>query len=143
MANEISNRFNNLLDSGDELFKNFGRPFFNMSDSFKELRTDVEETAEDYTVVIDIPGVEKKDISIYFKDNTLTVSAKRQSYSDRSDKDGNMIASERSYGRFTRQYNFPDVDHEKIGAKYADGVLTVSLPKTTEGQDKTHKIAIE
>ena len=143
MANDISNRFNDLLDSGDEFFKNFGRPLMNLSDSFKELRSDVQETDEEYTVAIDVPGVDKKDISIDFKDNTLTVSAKRKSFSDRSDKEGNMIASERSSGRFTRQYNFPDVDHEKIGAKYEDGVLTITLPKTTEGQSKTHKIEIE
>ncbi|GBG93711.1 small heat shock protein [Ligilactobacillus salitolerans] len=143
MANDISNRFNDLANSGEEFFKNFGRPFLNFSDSFKELRSDVNETDTDYTVAIDVPGVDKKDISIDFKDNTLTVSAKRESFADRSDKEGNLIANERSYGRFTRQYNFPDVDHEKIGAKYEDGVLTVTLPKTSAGQSNTHRIEID
>ncbi len=143
MANEISNRFNDLVNSGDEFFKNFGRPFLNMSDSFKELRSDVQETDKDYTVAVDIPGVNKKDISIDFKDNTLTVSAKRESFEDRSDKEGNLIENERNYGRFTRQYNFPDVDNEKIDAKYEDGVLEITLPKTAEGQSKTHKIEVQ
>lgn len=143
MANELSNRFNDLLSTGDDLFKTFSRPFVNMTDAFKDLRSDVKESDVDYVVAIDVPGVAKEDITIDFKDNILTVSAKRDSFSDRSDAQGNMIASERSYGRYTRQYSFPNVDREKISAKCENGELIITLPKTAEEISNSRRIEIQ
>ncbi|GET10434.1 Hsp20/alpha crystallin family protein [Ligilactobacillus agilis] len=144
MANELNNRFNELMKGGDDFFSNLGRSFFNgFDDSFKEMKTDISESDTAYTVAVDLPGVDKKDIDIDFKDNALTISAKRDSFSDESDAKGNLLSSERSYGRFTRQYQFPNVDKDKISAKYEAGVLTVTLPKTAEEISNSHKIEIE
>ncbi|WP_432739535.1 Hsp20/alpha crystallin family protein [Ligilactobacillus agilis] len=144
MANELNNRFNELMKGGDDFFSNLGRSFFNgFDDSFKEMKTDISESDTAYTVAVDLPGVDKKDIDIDFKDNALTISAKRDSFSDESDAKGNLLSSERSYGRFTRQYQFPNVDKDKISAKYEAGVLTVTLPKTAEKISNSHKIEIE
>lgn len=144
MANELNNRFNELMKGGDDFFSNLGRSFFNgFDDSFKEMKTDISESDTAYTVAVDLPGVDKKDIDIDFKDNALTISAKRDSFSDESDAKGNLLSSERSYGRFPRQYQFPNVDKDKISAKYEAGVLTVTLPKTAEEISNSHKIEIE
>ncbi|MCI5761429.1 MAG: Hsp20/alpha crystallin family protein [Ligilactobacillus agilis] len=144
MANELNNRFNELMKGGDDFFSNLGRSFFNgFDDSFKDMKTDISESDTAYTVAVDLPGVDKKDIDIDFKDNALTISAKRDSFSDESDAKGNLLSSERSYGRFTRQYQFPNVDKDKISAKYEAGVLTVTLPKTAEEISNSHKIEIE
>ena len=59
----------------------------------------------------------------------LSIAVKRDSISDESDKDGNIIASERQTGRFGRQYSLPDVDVDKIEARYENGVLQLTLPK--------------
>ena len=132
------------MKGGDDFFSNLGRSFFNgFDDSFKEMKTDISESDTAYTVAVDLPGVDKKDIDIDFKDNALTISAKRDSFSDESDAKGNLLSSERSYGRFTRQYQFPNVDKDKISAKYEAGVLTVTLPKTAEEISNSHKIEIE
>lgn len=144
MANELNNRFNELMKGGDDFFSNLGRSFFNgFDDSFKEMKTDISESDTAYTVAVDLPGVDKKDIDIDFKDNALTISAKRDSFSDESDAKGNLLSSERSYGRFTRQYQFPNVNKDKISAKYEAGVLTITLPKTAEEISNSHKIEIE
>ena len=144
MANELNNRFNELMKGGDDFFSNLGRSFFNgFDDSFKEMKTDISESDTAYTVAVDLPGVDKKDIDSDFKDNALTISAKRDSFSDESDAKGNLLSSERSYGRFTRQYQFPNVDKDKVSAKYEAGVLTVTLPKTAEEISNSHKIEIE
>ncbi len=144
MANELNNRFNELMKGGDDFFSNLGRSFFNgFDDSFKEMKTDISESDTAYTVAVDLPGVDKKDIDIDFKDQALTISAKRDSFSDESDAKGNLLSSERSYGRFTRQYQFPNVDKDKISAKYEAGVLTVTLPKTAEEISNSRKIEIE
>lgn len=144
MANELNNCFNELMKGGDDFFSNLGRSFFNgFDDSFKEMKTDISESDTAYAVAVDLPGVDKKDIDVDFKDNALTISAKRDSFSDESDAKGNLLSSERSYGRFTRQYQFPNVDKDKISAKYEAGVLTVTLPKTAEEISNSHKIEIE
>ena len=124
MAHELTNRFNDLMSNGDDFFSNFGRSFFsNFDGSLKEMKSDIKETDKDYTLVIDVPGVDKKDMTIDYKDGILTVSAKRDSFSDESDSEGNIVASERSYGRFARQYNFENVDRDGIKAKCENGVL--------------------
>ena len=52
-----------------------------------------------------------------------------------------MIASERSYGEYVRNYRLPDVSADKISAKAEDGVLTIDLPKA-EKKETGHKIEI-
>lgn len=107
------------------------------------MKSDIKETDKDYTLVIDVPGVDKKDMTIDYKDGILTVSAKRDSFSDESDSEGNIVASERSYGRFARQYNFENVDRDGITAKCENGVLTIVLPKTEEEISQTSHIQID
>ncbi len=48
---------------------------------------------------------------------------------DHADNDGNMLMSERSYGRMSRSYRLPNVNEGQISAKVNDGVLTIDLPK--------------
>ncbi|MFT8837251.1 Hsp20/alpha crystallin family protein [Liquorilactobacillus satsumensis] len=143
MANELSNRFNNWMKP-DDFFNNLGRSLFD-SDSFfnRDLKTDVKETDKKFVVKVDIPGVTKKDISLAYTDGKLTVSAKRDSFKDESDKEGNVITSERSYGRFTRQYSLPNVDQTGITAKYTAGVLEVTLPKLKNVSSSKNQIEIE
>lgn len=143
MANELSNRLNDLMQRRDDLFNNFGQSLFNLGFTNEEMKTDISETDKDYKVVVDLPGVDKKDISVDFKNNQLTISAKRDSFSDESDANGNVISSERSYGRFTRSYRLPNVDQDKISAKYEAGVLKVILPKTAEEISNTKRIQID
>lgn len=143
MSNDLMNRFNRLANS-DDFFNNFGRSFFNSwNNEMKSLKSDIKETDKEYIVKIDMPGVDKKDIALNFKDDVLTVDAKRDSFSDKSDPKGNIITSERDYGTYSRSYRLPQVDGKAISAKYEDGVLTVTLPKTKEEIDKNHNIQID
>lgn len=143
MSNDLMNHFNKLANN-DDFFNSFGRSFFNSwSNELRSLKSDIKETDKDYVIKIDMPGVDKKDIALNFKDDVLTVDAKRDSFDDESDSKGNMIASERDYGTYSRSYRLPKVDGKKITAKYEDGVLTVTLPKTKEEIDKNHSIDIQ
>ena len=76
MAHELTNRFNDLMNNGDDFFSNFGRSFFsNFDGSLKEMKSDIKETDKDYTLVIDVPGVDKKDMTIDYKDAARSESA--------------------------------------------------------------------
>lgn len=141
MANNLMNRRNDAFD----MFNNMDRWFNNWGSDFPaiNMKTDVSESKTAYDVVIDLPDMDKKDISITYDNDILTVSAHRDSLNDASDKDGNLIMNERSYGRFSRQYRLPDVDRQQISAKYEDGSLKINLPKAQDLPNNDTKINIE
>ncbi|AVK61342.1 Hsp20/alpha crystallin family protein [Lactobacillus sp. CBA3605] len=135
MANDMTNWHNDLFDrfndltKVDDLVNGLGRSFLNGTTSNAILKTDIKETDEQYEMQVDVPGIEKKDLALKYRDGKLSITAKRESISDESDKDGNVITSERQTGHFGREYTLPDVDATKIEAHYENGVLKLTLPK--------------
>lgn len=89
-----------------------------------DVKSDVVEKDDHYEVVADIPGVDKDDIKVDYEDGTLQISATRHEIKDHSDKDGNILQSERSFGSVGRSYYLPNVDREKVSAKYKNGCCT-------------------
>ena len=80
-----------------------------------------------YTVTLDIPGVEKKDVNIEVEGSSLIVSGKRE---DANEKDMSLYYSQTRYGNFSRTFNLPEeISVEKINAKYKNGTLVLTLPK--------------
>ncbi|MBN7274686.1 Hsp20 family protein [Ligilactobacillus pobuzihii] len=138
--NELANNLNQLMHIGDGFFEDFGEPFFTM-DSSNNMKSDVIKTDDGYQVTVDIPGVDKDDIDLSYDQDVLSIKAKRDSTLDQKDEQDNVIASERSYGEYVRNYRLPDVSADKISAKAEDGVLTIDLPKA-EKKETGHKIEI-
>ncbi|HEY0589695.1 MAG TPA: Hsp20/alpha crystallin family protein [Pseudoduganella sp.] len=92
------------------------------------IKMDVEEGDTAYTVKADIPGVKKEDIQVDVDGNEVTISAELKRESEK--KDGKSLRSERYYGQQTRSFTLAsDIDDAKVEAKYADGVLVLTLPK--------------
>ncbi|WP_338432283.1 Hsp20/alpha crystallin family protein [Limosilactobacillus fermentum] len=143
MANELQ-RNNGLF--GDMMQDWFDNNFFNNANwpfNSNYMKTDIEETAKQYRVKVDMPGFDKKDIHISYNDDLLTVTGHRDTFDDESDKDGNILHSERRYGQMSRQYRLPGVDLEKVNAKYTDGVLILTLPKLTKQANDGKHIEID
>lgn len=143
MANEMmKNRNNdNMMDQLSDWFS-FPKDFFDDSSIKNIMQSDVAETDKDYIVKVDMPGMDKKDIKVSYKDGILNVSGSRDSFDNLDDKNGNLIHRERSVGHIQRSYRIPDVDSKEISAKDIDGALTITLPKLTE-EDKENTITIE
>ena len=75
-------------------------------------------------------------------DDVLTVKGEKTR--EHEDKRKDYHVTERSYGSFFRQIPLPaDVDGEKSEAKFKNGVLTVTVPKSTEARNKVKKIDIK
>lgn len=92
---------------------------------------DIHESEDAFTVEVDIPGMKKEDIHIEVMDNVLTVRGERKSETEKKDKNYHRV--ERSYGSFARSVELPGrFNTEKVGAKFEDGVLKVTLPKTED-----------
>ena len=94
-----------------------------------QVKMDITEAEAAYTVKAEIPGVRKEDIRVEIDGATVTVGAEVKKDHDEK-KEGRVVRSERSYGYASRTFTVGhEVDRNKAEAKYADGVLTLTLPK--------------
>jgi HSP20 family molecular chaperone IbpA len=101
-------------------------------------QTDVYETEDALTVVMEMPGVDRKDVEVELKEGVLRVEG-RIDFS----KYGGMepVYTEYNVGHYGRSFALSDrVDQERIAAQLEDGVLTLTLPKTAEARPR--RIAI-
>lgn len=103
---------------------------------------DVSESDNNYEVVAELPGMDEKDIEVELKDDVLTLSGKKRE--EREEKEKDYHVSERRFGSFRRSFQLrSEVDQNKVSAKFKNGVLTITLPKTAEAQKKSRKIDIK
>ena len=94
-----------------------------------------------YTVTLDIPGVEKKDVDVNLNNEILTVSGERK-ISEKSDGN-NRIWHEATYGTFSRSFELTsDIVEDKIKANFKDGVLNITIPKAEEIKPAVKTIAV-
>ena len=92
---------------------------------------DVTETETEFLLSADMPGLDKKDISVDIHDGVITIKGERAIDNEKT-SDGYRIR-ERQLGSFNRSFRLPDnVNEDKVAAKFKNGVLTVTLPKTKE-----------
>lgn len=121
----------------------FDTPMFGME---PVMRTDITEKDGRYVMETDLPGFNKEDIKVSLKDGNLTVSAEHHDNNETKDKDGRIIRRERYSGSYQRTfYVGDDVKESDIHASYANGKLTLELPKKEEKKEleDRHYIAIE
>jgi HSP20 family protein len=103
---------------------------------------DIEETADTYVLKAELPGIRKEDVKITFDSNMLTVRGEKKVENDR--KQGSFHRIERSSGVFERSFMLPGtVKSDAIDAAYADGVLTITLPKKEEAKEKLIDVKIK
>ena len=102
-------------------------------------RVDVAENAEQYTLEIDLPGIDKKDVKINYTDDVLSIAGERRVQKFENVKQQHV---ERSYGKFYGKFSFPGkINADAISAKYTNGVLTVSVPKADEMKPRSIEIS--
>lgn len=131
---ERFNETNSLFDAFDSLFK----PVF--FDETRDMRTDIKETDEGYKLDIEMPGFKKEDIKVSLEDGYLTVSGSKKTEKDDKTKYLRKEISE----SFQRSYYVgKEVPEENIKAKYADGILTLDVPKSKPKQVQSRTINIE
>ena len=96
----------------------------------------VRETDDDYILEVAAPGMSKKDFTINFQNNVLTISSEKKE--EKNEKDDGYTRREFCYQSFQRSFTVPhnDVESNKISATYSDGILSVKLPKREEVKPK-------
>ncbi len=103
---------------------------------------DISETDKSYEFEAEIPGMKKDEITVEVKNSILTIKGEKKSEKKEEKKGYKMI--ERNYGTFERSFTLPsDADDKNINAKYENGVLTISIPKSPEARVASSKIEIK
>jgi HSP20 family protein len=103
------------------------------------LALDVYETADDVTVKASIPGVKPEGIDITVTGDVLTI--KGETVEEQEKQEANYHLRERRYGAFQRSVTLPTaVKADKATADFANGVLTLTLPKVEEAKPKSIRI---
>jgi HSP20 family protein len=95
---------------------------------------DIYETENAFVVEADLPGVHQENVDIQFDRNTLTISGTRAATLPSRDKAGQLrvFSAERLNGGFSRSVRLPEhVDADRIEAAFSDGVLRVTVPKSS------------
>lgn len=94
-----------------------------------------------YEISAELPGLDEKNIEIKLSNSTLTIRGEKTQEKEEREKE--YYLSERRYGSFQRSFRLPDgVNADKISAKFAKGVLTVTLPKSAEARKSEKKINV-
>jgi len=141
-------RFHQELDqSFANLFRSFGKgplaawPGAAGANTWRP-SVDVVSHDKDYVVSVEVPGADAKDVHLEVTpDGALIVSGEKRQ--ETSSKDGGVHRIERSYGAFRRVLSLPDdVDRDAIDARFKDGVLTITCPKTAVATAPGRKIDI-
>lgn len=120
-------RKTNLVDD----FQNF---FMDSFFSNKALKTDIIENEKEYILKVDLPGVDKKNISLDFNNQYLTLAVNQEK--DTEEENQNYIRKERSNFAYSRSYYLDKADEEKIKAKLDNGILTITIGKSTVDDSK-------
>lgn len=96
------------------------------------IRIDVTEKDGAYVVHAEIPGVKKEDIQVNIEGDQVSISAEARAEKDAKDNE-RVLHRERYYGKVARAFRLgTDIDQSAANAKYADGVLELTLPKKVD-----------
>lgn len=102
---------------------------------------DITETAKEYSIHAEIPGMRKEDTKISIANNLLTLSGEKKSEIKKEDK--KLHRMESYYGSFQRSFVLPgSIRADKVTANFKDGVLTITIPKSEEALEKNVDINI-
>ncbi|HEY6897720.1 MAG TPA: Hsp20/alpha crystallin family protein [Rhodocyclaceae bacterium] len=123
-------------------FDDFFRGFFVRPVEFSEgsetpaIKVDIKEQDKAYLVHAELPGVKKEDIHVNVDGPVVSISAERRQ--EKEVKEGERILRiERQFGKVSRSFQLgQEIDDGHASAKYADGVLELTLPKKAVGQAK-------
>lgn len=123
--------FSQMQDSFDRLFNEVAslRKTGDMQSLSFSPSCEVAEENNSYVLKFDLPGVSKDQVKVETDKNQITVRAERKE--EKKSESKKKYLSEMYYGSYTRSFTLPSqVDENKVEAKFENGVLTVTVPKT-------------
>ena len=130
--------------TGFETFEHVLNPIFDLPFSYLfdnghhkpwQPRTDISETDAAYVVEVDLPGMTIHDISVQLEGTTVVIAGQRQRTP--SGNANHQARVERPCGTFQRAFTLPTaVKQDEVQATYANGVLTITVPKADTARSR-------
>lgn len=94
----------------------------------------IKESTDDFEVEVAAPGLTRNDFDIELVNDILTVSSVKEDVGE-SEEGNKFMLREYSYQSFSRSFTLPNsADSDKIGAKYENGILRITIPKKEEAK---------
>ncbi|MBM0106994.1 Hsp20/alpha crystallin family protein [Steroidobacter sp. S1-65] len=135
---EMNRLFDDAFRGFDTRWPSFGSAFASERSGWPSL--EIAETDEEWKVCAEIPGMEEKDIELLMDDGSLTLRGEKRSEIEDKEKQ----FSERYYGRFERRIPLaPDVQADRAEARFKNGVLTITIPKSPNSKPRVKRIPIK
>ncbi len=124
-----------------DVFQAFLRPIRqNLDEQTPRMDIDVTEAGDKYVLKAEVPGIDKKDISVEIDGNTVMISANKEKSSETKEV-GNVVRQERFWGRIQRSVSLASpIDQAAAKAVCENGVLILTLPKAAGSRNKTLQI---
>lgn len=140
---QVDRLFDQALRGFDLSPLGFNRPLGSrMSNGVLRPTLDLGATDKAYTVSVEVPGVDEKDVKVEIANDTLTIRGQKKQESEQKEK--NYYRMERGYGSFQRVLSLPqDADQKGVAATFKHGVLTVSMPRKAAPQVHVKQIQIQ
>ncbi|MDY6831701.1 MAG: Hsp20/alpha crystallin family protein [Thermodesulfobacteriota bacterium] len=140
---EIDRLFERMLRGLDLSPFGLDMPFTPLvADSLLKPSLDLSATDKAYTLSVELPGVNEKDVSLEIANDTLTIRGEKKQEAEEKDK--NFYRVERAYGAFQRVLSLPeDVDQDGLKARFEKGVLTVTMPRKAVPESGVKRIDIQ
>ena len=93
---------------------------------------------DDFVAIVELPGVDKNDLEIEAKENTIRISGQK---AIKYDEGASIHRRERVWGVFDRTLSVPiQIDPDAVKAEYRDGVLALFIPRAESDKPRTIKI---
>ena len=128
----------------DEFFDDFARPVVSRRANVtapQMMKTDVKELENGFSLDIELPGYKKEGIELELDGGYLTITAKKNESKDEKDDKGQYLRRERYAGTCSRSFYVGDaLEPKDVSAKFEDGILRISLPKTAEQKGPEKKL---
>lgn len=130
---------NGLME--DIFFKGMQRA--NDDRALYQVPVNIRETDASYELHVIAPGLKKEDFRLSVEKNMLTISFEHQEDTKEQTNDGKWLRTEHKMRSFKRNFTMNEkVETSGITAKYADGILLVSLPKKEVSEPTKQEIVI-
>lgn len=102
---------------------------------------DIAASEKEYTISVELPGVDEKDVLLELSDDTLIIKGEKKQ--EKESREQNYYRMERSYGSFQRILSLPeDAEQDRIEATYKQGILTITIPRKVRPAAKAKQITI-
>ena len=133
----------NILNDFDLMIDNIFNDGWNLHTSPRNSThpaIDIKESENEYTIIADLPGFDKSNINLSIDEGYLIIKANEEKVND---SNGRYMLKERSVRNYSRTFSLPDnALDSKVSAKYSNGILNITIPKSKEVNKNVKQIKI-